>query len=162
MLRMRATMRWTTLILPLVALSLSVTGCAAIRAHQTAETEQILAAAGFQVEPADTPERQAELASLPPHRLLAQSLQVGGAPAVGYVYADPDHCHCLFVGDAKAYQSFQQLALQKRIADEYLQAATLNHDAAFNWGHWGPGFWDPAPVIVVPERRDHDVPRRRG
>jgi hypothetical protein len=143
----------------LAAALLVAAGCAS---DKVPETEQMLVAAGFQMEPADTPERQAELASLPPHRLLAQSLQVGGAPAVGYVYADPDHCHCLFVGDAKAYQSFQQLALQKQIADEYLQAATLNHDAAFNWGHWGPGFWDPAPVIVVPERRDHDVRRRRG
>jgi hypothetical protein len=38
-----------------------VTGCATIRAHQTAETEQVLAAAGFQVEPADTPEKLAHL-----------------------------------------------------------------------------------------------------
>src|SRR5216684_4100564 len=60
MLRMRETMRWTIPILPLVvALGLSVTGCASIRAHQTAETEQVLAAAGFQVEPADTPEKLA-------------------------------------------------------------------------------------------------------
>ncbi len=143
----------------LAAMLLVAAGCAG---DPVPETEQMLAAAGFQMEPADTPERQAELASLPPHRVLAQSLQVGGTPAVGYVYADPDHCHCLFVGDAKAYQSFQQLALQKRIADEYLQAATLNQDAAFNWGHWGPGFWGPMPVIVVLERRDHDLPRRRG
>ena len=62
MLRMRETMRWTIPILPLVvALGLSVTGCATIRAHQTAETEQVLAAAGFQVEPADTPEKLAHL-----------------------------------------------------------------------------------------------------
>jgi len=46
MLRMRETVRWPTLVLVLVALGVSVTGCATIRAHQTAETEQLLAAAG--------------------------------------------------------------------------------------------------------------------
>ena len=64
MLRMREAIRWTTPILPLVALGLSVTGCAAIRAHQTVETEQVLAAAGFQVKPADTPEKLAHLQTL--------------------------------------------------------------------------------------------------
>ena len=71
MLRMRETMRWTIPILPLVvALGLSVTGCATIRAHQTAETEQVLAAAGFQVEPADTPEKLAHLQTLTPRKVV--------------------------------------------------------------------------------------------
>src|SRR5258708_33024389 len=121
------------------------------------ETEQMLTAAGFRMEPADTPERQAELASLPPHQVLVQPVRVGDTPTTGYVYVDPDHCHCLFVGDAKAYQAFQQLAVQKRIADEYLQAASLNENAAFEWSHWGPGFWGPQPVIIERDlhRRSH-------
>ena len=71
MLRMRETMGWTIPILPLVvALGVSVTGCASIRAHQTAETEQVLAAAGFQVEPADTPEKLAHLQTLTPRKVV--------------------------------------------------------------------------------------------
>ncbi len=131
MLRMRATMRWTTLILPLVALSLSVTGCAAIRAHQTAETEQILAAAGFQVEPADTPERLAHLQTLTPRKVVRDTRD--GQPE--YVYTDPERCKCVYVGDEKRYQRYQELSLQKQIADEQLSAAQY-------WGGWtGPWGW---------------------
>jgi hypothetical protein len=92
MLHMRETMRWTIPILPLVvALGVSVTGCASIRAHQTAETEQILAAAGFQVEPADTPEKLAHLQTLTPRKVVQDVRD--GQPQ--YVYADPQTCKCL-------------------------------------------------------------------
>ena len=131
MLRMRATLRWTTLILPLVALSLSVTGCAAIRAHQTAETEQILAAAGFQVEPADTPEKLAHLQTLTPRKVVRDTRD--GQPE--YVYADPARCKCVYVGDEKRYQRYQELSLQKQIADEQLS------EERTYWGPWGPWGW---------------------
>jgi hypothetical protein len=131
MLRMRATLRWTTLILPLVALSLSVTGCAAIRAHQTAETEQILAAAGFQVEPADTPEKLAHLQTLTPRKVVRDTRD--GQPE--YVYADPERCKCVYVGDEKRYQRYQELSLQKQLADEQLS------EERTYWGPWGPWGW---------------------
>jgi hypothetical protein len=128
-------MRWTTLILPLIALSLSVTGCAAIRAHQTAETEQILEAAGFQVKPADTPEKLAHLQTLTPRKVVRYTRD--GQPR--YVYADPETCKCLYVGDEQRYQKYQELSLQKKIADEQMSAAQANWDASMNyWGAWGP------------------------
>ena len=132
MLRMRATMRRTTLILPLVALSLSVTGCAAIRAHQTAETEQILAAAGFQVERADTPEKLAHLQTLTPRKVVRDTRD--GQPE--YVYADPERCKCVYVGDEKRYQRYQELSLQKQLNDERMSAARQNY-----WGIFGPWYW---------------------
>src|SRR5229473_7431238 len=123
MLRMRETMRWTIPILPLVvALGLSVTGCAAIRAHQTAETEQVLAAAGFQVEPADTPEKLAHLQTLTPRKVVQDMRD--GQPQ--YVYADPETCKCLYVGDEKRYQRYQELSLQKQLNDERMSAARQN------------------------------------
>ena len=135
MLRMRETMRWTTLILPVVALGLSVTGCAAIRAHQTAETEQVLAAAGFQAEPADTPEKLAHLQTLTPRKVV-RDVRDG---QLQYVYADPQTCKCLYVGDEQRYQKFQELSLQKKIADEQRSAARANWEASMNWwgGPWG-------------------------
>jgi hypothetical protein len=153
MMRLSVDAAWPRAAL-LAALLLVAGGCAS---DPVPETEQMLTAAGFRMEPADTPERQAELAGLPPHQVLVQPVRVGDTPTTGYVYADPDHCHCLFVGDAKAYQAFQQLAVQKRIADEYLQAAALNENAAFEWSHWGPGFWGPQPVIIERDlhRRPH-------
>ena len=134
---LRETMRWTKPILPLVALGLSVTGCAAIRAHQTVETEQVLAAAGFQVKPADTPEKLAHLQTLTPRKVVRYSRD--GQPQ--YVYADPETCKCLYVGDEQRYQKYQELSLQKQIADEQLSAAETNWDASMNWGAWGPWGW---------------------
>jgi len=137
MLRMRETMRWTTLILPLVALGLSVTGCATIRAHQTAETEQILAAAGFQVKLADTPEKLAHLQTLTPRKVVRQVRD--GQPQ--YVYADPETCKCVYVGDEQRYQKFQELSLQKKIADEQMSEALANWDASMGWEGWGRWGW---------------------
>jgi hypothetical protein len=137
MLRMRETMRWTTLILPLVALGLSVTGCATIRAHQTAETEQILAAAGFQVKLADTPEKLAHLQTLTPRKVVREVRD--GQPQ--YVYADPETCKCVYVGDEQRYQKFQELSLQKKIADEQMSEALANWDASMGWEGWGRWGW---------------------
>ncbi|MDB6110150.1 MAG: hypothetical protein JWR69_1900, partial [Pedosphaera sp.] len=36
-------------------------------------------------------------------------------------------------------QRYKQLGQQQKIADEQLQAAEMNQDAAMNWGYWGPG-----------------------
>jgi hypothetical protein len=118
----------------------------------------MLAAAGFKMLPADTPERQAQLAILPPHQLLVQHLNAAGNDTDGYVYADRDFCHCLYVGNANAFQAFQQMAFQKRLADERLQAAEMEENAAFNWSMWAPGDWGPGPVVVVHERGR--LPRR--
>jgi len=137
MVRMREMLRWTTAILPLVALGLGVTGCATIRAHQTAETEQFLAAAGFQVKPADTPERLAHLQTLTPRKVV-RSTRDG---QVHYIYADPETCKCLYVGDEQRYQKYQELKLQKQIADEQLSAAQANEDASMDWGGWGLWGW---------------------
>jgi hypothetical protein len=134
MARKRETIRWRTAILPLVALGLSLTGCAAIRTHQTAETEQVLAAAGFQMKPADTPAKLAHLQTLTP-RTVVRSTRDG---QVHYVYADPETCRCLYVGDEQRYQKYQELSLQKQIADEQLSAAQANRNASMNWGAWGP------------------------
>ena len=124
-------MRWTISILPLVALGFSVTGCAAIRTHQTVETEQVLAAAGFQVKPADTPEKFAHLQTLTPRKVVRYTRD--GQPQ--YVYADPETCRCLYVGDEKRYQRYQELSLQKQIADEQLS------EERTYWGPWGPWGW---------------------
>jgi hypothetical protein len=136
-------------MIAVAALLVLCAGCVSER-ERWEETEQMLVAAGFKMEPADTPEKQAELAALPPHKLLAQPLQAGGKQTTGYVYADPDLCHCVFVGDDKAYQAFAQLSFQKQLADEYRQASLMAENAAFDWSMWGPGFWPP-PVVVVHE-----------
>ena len=111
------------------------------------DTESMLAAAGFSMEPANTPELTAQLQALPPHRLLVQPPHAKGEPPI-FVYGDPDQCHCLFVGGPANYQSFQQLVVQRRIADEQMNAAMMNENAGLDWGMWTP------PIVVVePGRR---------
>jgi hypothetical protein len=135
----------------LLLLVLTATSCETER-ERVAQAEQLLAAAGFRMQPADTPERQAQLNALPPHQLLAQPLQVNGQSTVGYIYADPNGCHCLWVGDATAFQAYEQLAVQKQIADEHLRAAMMEENARFDWGLWGSPVWGPAPIVVVRRR----------
>jgi len=50
----------------------SVTGCATMQAAATRSDEHVLAAAGFHMLLADTPERVAELQSLPPRKLMSR------------------------------------------------------------------------------------------
>lgn len=141
------------------ALILVSAGCVSEQS-QVQETEQMLAAAGFLEKPAITPERQNQLAMLPPYKILSQPIHAGNADTYGYVYADPQYCHCLFLGDPKAYQQYQQMAVQKKIADEQMRAAEMAENAYFDWGMWGPyDWWGPAPVIVI--RRAHGEPARR-
>jgi hypothetical protein len=125
------------LALAFLAAAAAIGGCAAIRERETRDTEDMLAAAGFVMKPADTPDKAANLQSLPPHRLVLQRRD--GQPY--YVYADPDVCRCVWAGDQKAFAQFQQMRIQKQIADEKLAAAEAYRDAAFNWGLWGPWPW---------------------
>lgn len=109
-------------------------GCAAA----VEQREDLLSAAGFRVKTASTAERLRSMQALPPHRFTRESLN--GREV--WVYADPTVCKCLYVGTPDAYQRYQQLNVQQRIADENVEAAQL---AATNWGYgpygWGP--WGP-------------------
>jgi hypothetical protein len=122
-------------LLPAAAAALA--GCAAMREREIREVEDMLAASGFVMKPADSPDKAADLQKLPPRQLVPQ--QRDGQPY--YVYADPDVCKCIWAGDQKAFAQFQQLRIRKQIADEQLAAAQAYRDAAFNWNLWGPWPW---------------------
>ncbi len=129
--------RRTVLILASAALAL--VGCATVRRSETLDTEQVLAAAGFHMKLADTPEKLAHLQRLTPRRLLPH-VRDG---KVYYVYADPDVCKCVYAGTEQDYQEYRKLGLQKRLADDQLMAAESNLAAAtsLNWGMWGSWPW---------------------
>jgi hypothetical protein len=112
-------------------------GCATIERAETIDTEQLLTAAGFRMKLADTPEKLAHLRTLTQRKIIAHQRDGG----VGYVYADATACQCLYVGNEKAYQRYQQLAVEKKIAEDKRMAAEMNLDAAMNWNMWGP--WGP-------------------
>ncbi|MEA2040690.1 MAG: hypothetical protein U9N82_12835 [Thermodesulfobacteriota bacterium] len=108
-------------------------GCAAIERSNAIDTERLLAAAGFQMRFADTTERQAHLKTMPQRKLVPYNRN----GKVYYVYADSLACECLYVGSEKAYQRYQSLAIQQKIAEENRAAAEMNANAAMNWQMWG-------------------------
>jgi hypothetical protein len=122
-----------------LGLLLSIGALAACQTQQqiVSEHEDNLAAAGFIVRPANTPERQAMLHRLPPHVFVQR---VNG-DAVHYVYADPLVCGCLYVGSQQAYDQYKRDQQQKNLADEQQMTAQTYSDASWNWNAWGP--WGP-------------------
>jgi hypothetical protein len=102
-----------------LAVALPLTSCAAIQRSEVRDEEQLLATAGFQAKSADTPEKLANLRTVLPRELVSQEKDGN----VGYSYADPDYCQCLYVGGVKEYSAYQRLAAEKKIEQDRLNAA---------------------------------------
>jgi hypothetical protein len=113
--------RRTALRLLVPGLALVVAACATM----AGDTESRLQKAGFRAVPADTPQKMAHLRTLPDRRLVSRTHQGQSY----YVYADPDYCKCMYVGRAKQYQAYQQLAKQERAAED----AALATEEAKEW-----------------------------
>ena len=128
---------WLKFTVIVVVLGIALAGCAAIQKSDTMDTERALAAAGFQMKLADTPGKLVHLETLTQRKLVPH--QKDGA--VHYVYADATYCKCVYVGTEDAYQRYQGLAIQQKIADEQRVAAEMNEQADMNWGMWGA--WGP-------------------
>jgi uncharacterized membrane protein YgcG len=113
-----------------IAAALPAAASAAVSTRTVTRTEQMLAAAGFQAVPANTAERQADMAALPAGRVIAQPHGDGFT----YVLADPTGCACLYMGDAGDYQAYQRLLLGRN-AGQYYDPYAYN---SLNWNLWGP------------------------
>lgn len=122
----------------------AVTALGACETQQQVITqrEDKLAAAGFVVKPANTPERQAMLARLPAHQFVTRQ----NGDTIHYVYADPLVCGCLYVGTQQAYDQYKANQLAQHIADEQLMTAQTYSDAAWSWSAWGP--WGPPTPVA--------------
>jgi hypothetical protein len=98
--------------------------------------EPMLAAAGFHVHPADTPQRLANLQGMTP-------LKISFMPKNGkmrYWFPDPVYCQCLYVGNEDAYDRYQQIRLRQKVANEEEETAQMNESAAaqeqMDFGMW--------------------------
>ena len=100
--------------------------------------ENQLAAAGFLMKPANTPQRQEMLGRLPAHQFV---IRTGKNGALHYIWADPLVCDCLYLGTQQQYDQFQKYQLQQQIATQQQAAALSYYDAGWDWGAWGP--WGP-------------------
>jgi hypothetical protein len=107
---------------------LTLSACATIRRDEAARTEQLLAAAGFQMQSADSPERIRDLDVMPPLRIVARNHD----DKVTYTFADPYKCRCVYVGGRREYTAYRRLARDKQVEEERLL------DGEPNDGLWGP------------------------
>jgi hypothetical protein len=105
---------------------LALSGCATMRGHEEASTERRLAAAGFQMRPADSPERLRHLATMPSRKMVARKKDGN----VMYTFADPDNCRCLYVGGAKEYAEYER-GLEKEVA-------RAMDESSMDWDLWIP------------------------
>ena len=112
---------------------LLLAGCAAIKSQDAQSTEQMLAAAGFVMIPAETPEEIANLNTLTP--LKVEFSVKDNKPL--YWYADPYNCKCVYTGDQAAYDSYQKIRVAQNIADEQEEAALMNEQAMTDANMWG-------------------------
>lgn len=111
-----------------IVVMLSAGGCASSVA---ADHERNLAAAGFQMKFARTPEQVAKAEALPQRKLTPIPGPDGDNR---FVYADGKYCKCVYVGTEAAYDRYQKMEVKQRIAQ-------AQEAAAMNWGGWG--VWGP-------------------
>jgi hypothetical protein len=115
-----------------IALLALAVGCAS-----TQSKENLLIAAGFKVIVPKTAAQEQKLKALPPDKVTL--VQKNGKNY--YVFPDAAHNQA-YVGGPKQYQTYRQLRLEKKLANEKLEAAEMNMDASMNWGGWGGwGAW---------------------
>ena len=108
-------------------------GACATPQERAEKRENLLTAAGFTAQPANTPERVSSLRALPANKVVQRTQ--GGA--VHYVYADPLVCGCLYVGDQAAYGRYRQEVFQRRLANEQAMTAQMDQ-MSWDDGPWGP------------------------
>jgi hypothetical protein len=113
------------------ALALGIAGCVSAQ-QQVAQKEDLLAAAGFQVRPADSPHRVAAMKRLPPNKFVIKV--VNGNPV--YLYADPLDCNCVYFGNQQNWDAYKQEMFAKQLADEQQMTAIMSQDS-WDWGPWG-------------------------
>ena len=68
-------------------------------------TDMKLEDAGFVMRRADTPDKLARLRLIPPRQFVTRT----GKSGRYYLWADADYCKCVFVGSARALQSFKDM-----------------------------------------------------
>jgi len=119
-------------MMPLAAAPVSAKSTSAVE-----KKEDNLAAAGFIVRPANTPDRIDMLKRLPANKFVQRTKD----DVVTYVYADPKVCGCLYVGTQEAFGQYQKTMQAKKLLDQEAFNTLDYRDDAWNWGAWGA--WGP-------------------
>jgi hypothetical protein len=94
-----------------------------------------LSSAGFRVQVANDPAGKKALHALPPHRFVIHRF----GNDVHYLYAEPLHCVCIFIGTQSAYQNYREMLSQPleqadNVAPDYKsQASALLYGDPYDW-----------------------------
>src|SRR5262245_35591162 len=97
--------------LPAIALLLGASLLAALEApskHFLDKNSFYLSSAGFRVQVANDPAGKKALRALPPHRFVVHRY----GNEVRYLYAEPNHCVCIFIRTEDAYKSYRDILAQ--------------------------------------------------
>jgi hypothetical protein len=94
-----------------------------------------LSSAGFRVQVANDASARQAMHALPPHRFVMH--KVGNE--VRYLYAEPNHCVCIFIGTPANYQNYRDILAQPvdqpdNVAPDYKsQADALLYGDVYDW-----------------------------
>ncbi len=99
------------------------------------QKEDLLSAAGFTPQPANTSQRLAVMKKLPPNKFVQQTKN----SQMVYVYADPVVCQCVYFGNQAAYAQYRQMVFQQKLADERQMTAAMAQDS-FDFSPWNAPF----------------------
>jgi len=94
-----------------------------------------LSSAGFRVQVANDEAGRKAMHALPPHKFVIH--RDGGT--VRYLYAEPNHCVCIFIGTEAAYQNYRDILAKPvdqpdNVAPDYkTQASALLYGDPYDW-----------------------------
>ena len=75
-----------------------------------------LSSAGFRIQLANDPAAKKAMHALPPHRFVVHRY----GNDVRYLYAEPNHCACIFVGTQAAYDAYRNILSQPPDNPDYV------------------------------------------
>ena len=112
-------------------------GCADLQ-----NKENLASAAGFKPVTPKTEKQQTLLAKLPADKVT----RINYKGKNYYVLPDAKN-NVAYVGGQKEYQAYRQLREQQQISNQNLEAASMNQEAAMDWGWGGWGGWGLAAPL---------------
>jgi hypothetical protein len=118
----------------MISFGLALAGCQST-SQVVQQKEDLLSAAGFTPQPANTPQRIAAMKKLPPNKFVQQT----NNSQMVYVYADPIVCQCVYFGNQAAYAQYRQMVFQQKLADERQMTAAMAQDSV-DFGPWNAPF----------------------
>jgi hypothetical protein len=105
--------------LPAIALFLSASLLAALEMPSKPFLDKnsfYLSSAGFRIQLANDLAAKKAMHALPPHRFVVHRY----GNDVRYLYAEPNHCSCIFIGTQAAYNSYRNILSQPPDNPDYV------------------------------------------